>query len=158
MEVRVQEHIAQRQRSIEAAHRNASKLMKQENAFVKNKVCCILDKYKSKSVEPVESVVEPVVEIVESVPLNIIFKIKTNPDVTTLLYQSYNNKGAMYDLIVNKDILVVSDIHHNYIPEKYKHFGIRLSDGTTTSFTYHCYVNDTQTQIIYYTSVLRVYD
>ena len=158
MEVRVQEHIVQRQRTIEEAHRNASKLMKQENAFVKNKVCCILDKYKSKFVEPVEPVVEPVVESVESVPLNIIFKIKTNPDVTTLLYQSYNNKGAMYDLIVNKDILVVSDIHHNYIPEKYKHFGIRLSDGTTTSFTYHCYVNDTQTQIIYYTSVLRVYD
>jgi len=109
-------------------------------------------------VEPVaELLVEPVAELlVEPVTLDIQFKCKPNPTITKLLYQSFHTRGAIYALMVGKKILVMSDIHNNYIPEQYKHFGIRLSDETTTSFTYHFYVNDTQ--ILFYTSVMRVYD
>jgi len=144
----------------ERSQRIAQQIYKEEVQNKYHKFCNSLYKFESSRqteevVEEVVEVEEPVVENVE-VTLDITFKCKINPKITKLLYQSFHNRGEIYKLIWNKKILVMTDIHHNFIPEQFKHFGIRLSDETTTSFTYHFYVDELQ--ILYYTSVLRVYD
>jgi len=165
IENRVQESRRQFINAEEEAHRIAQQLYKEEEQNNHHKFCNLLCKIKSslqtgeeiveEIIEEVVEVEEPVVENVEVI-LDIKFKCKINPMITKLLYQSFHNKGAIYELLVKKKILVMTDIHHNYIPEQYKHFGVRLSDDTTTSFTYHFYVDEVQ--ILFYTSVMRVYD
>ena len=162
IENRVQESRRQYFTAEERSQRIAQQIYKEEEQNNHHKFCNLLCKIKSSL--QTEDVVEEVVEVEESVEavenvevtLDITFKCKINPRITKLLYQSYHNRGEIYKLILNKKILVMTDIHHNFIPEQFKHFGIRLSDETTTSFTYHFYVDELQ--ILYYTSVLRVYD
>jgi len=162
VENRVQEFKREYTNAFTHSEKIAKDLFKQETCKKKHVLCNLLSKLESKlgsSEEPVELLVEPVAELLVEpveITLDIQFKCKFNPMITKLLYQSYHNRGAIYKLMLNKKILVMTDIHHNFIPEQFKHFGIRLSDESTTSYTYHFYVD--QTQILYYTSVLRVYD
>jgi len=172
VENRVQEFKREYTSALTHSEKIAHDLFKQETSKQKHVLCNVLSKLESNlgSSEPVEPETELLVETVEEpapellvepvepveITLDIHFKCKFNSLLTNLLYQSYHNKGAIYKLIVGKKIWIVSDLHHNYIPEQYKHFGVRLSDETSTSYTYHFYVDENQ--ILYYTSVLRVYD